>query len=396
MVRTASLTALWLLAWLAPAAHAQRGELAGATTIQGSVAGYVPVTLERDLVLELSGSHPNTSATSVGQAGLLLRKEGKGEAVPGLAGLTAQKDGKLELTPLTSTAGHEYRLPRGDYRLYLLRGKDDGRATLRLPALEGSRTFTPLFSTPIISESLPRMDAGATNHAVFGATHDLGSEGMISSLVGVTAGDPAYQRVELCTYQPGTNAAASGAFGPGCPEGESRVFDGRVEPSGTSVLFPAPIVASQTRFGVPPGSWGLGGNVTAAAAGMEAFAAGVWMSFDGTPIPGAQLPDPAASPTTTAPAGWVRLSGARAGNARRARVTVTCLDRLPCEGQLRAGKGAATMFRVMAGTRSTVVVKLPRPTQRQLKRRRVARIRFVATGRGEGRTAALTARLRPR
>ena len=393
-MRFAPLIAVVVLTCVAPAAYAQRGELAGATTIQGPAAGYVPVTLERDLVLELSGSHPNTSASSVGQAGLLLRREGKGDAVPGIAGLTAQKDGKLELTPLTPTPGHEYRLPRGDYRLYLLRGKDDGRATLRLPALEGSRTFTPLFSTPIISEPLPRMDAGATNHAVFGATHDLGSEGMISSLVGVTAGDAAYQRVELCTYQPGTNAAANGAFGPGCPEGESRVFDGRAEANGTSILFPAPIVASQTRFGVPPGSWGLGGNVTAAAAGMEAFAAGVWMSFDGPPIPGARLPQPDTSPSTTAPTVWLRLSGVRAVDARKARVTVTCLDRLPCEGRLRAGKGAATSFRVAAGTRSTIVVKLPRPTQRQLRRGRVARVRFVAVARG--RTAALTARLRPR
>lgn len=292
-----------VLALTAPARAEERGVLAATTTVQGLQDGYVPVTLDRDLILDLTFGKGNTRANGTG--GFLLRREGSGESVPGIVGDVVAKDGSVYIQQIVDGADPKaYKLPAGDYRLYLFARDEGSRVTLSLPGLSGEQTFTPLYATPVRSGALPRRDVDAqANLSIWGAGEEMRSEGMVVVVAGVIAFNSVFQRAELCMYAPGSDAGALDAYTPGCPKGESYAYSNVVRADGTTVWFPFLVIASWSRFGVKAGTWGLGANAESISPGAGSVAAAAWMDFDGPRIPGAELPrPPAPAPAAVPPA----------------------------------------------------------------------------------------------
>lgn len=310
----AAVLAVSMLATASPASAADAGRLAGKTTLVADSAGYVPIQLDAPLKLVLDSENRDEEVQvdvdgGGPVAGFVLRLDDSGVDAPGIMRLRTPAFDFPFVYSIGAVAEESSRsryvvtLPAGRYRLFAIGAGKPVTVTLRLPGLEGVSKLRPTFSVPLVAADLDRLDpVPADNLAILGSSHALTSTGLVAfellsdSLNGVA------QKVEMCTYAPGADSTGSNAFGPGCPGGEAFSDLPTIGTSGYGL---------GTNFVAEKGEWGLGGNIEAASVLAGASGFGMWMSFDGTPIPGATIPDAvqaaggASAPPSPAPASAV-------------------------------------------------------------------------------------------
>jgi hypothetical protein len=348
---------LGLSAAPAPGAEA-RVPLTATTTIQGSVGGFVSVSVprtvrvpaRRDRVGELGRIRSDSRI-----AGVVLRGEAsadldpyKDDVPPLLAFWRAQPQVGESVfgTNPADDGSIELLVPAGDYRLYLLTDGSPAQVTLSLPGLPaGAQTLSPDFSTPSSLSDPPLVRETATPHSwIFGSERTATSAGFFTTQL-YTESKPGYADSELCFYE--GKSESEDPFGSGCSDtspGSVYTEDGWRLQSHTSVL-------------IPRGTYGIGAQVTRAEFGDEAPTPDVraaLLSFDPpSPItvtrPTTQ-PSPQPTPSGSRPASRIRAfpRAARVGTKTSTglRVSFTCKAVTTCEASARVNRGPSRVIKV--------------------------------------------------
>lgn len=385
-------------ALLAPAqASAQVPALEGVNRISGDRSGYLDVRIP-DPVRMSFDSRPLRNSTfsikSEGFAGVMLRRLGVSDGLATVvaaarfepAMLCGDCEAPVEslivgMTGIEAQASADYswRIPAGDYRLYLLTDGRPADVRITLPG-RGSRVLHPEFGVENpVPEVVPLLSATAAGpFQGFGRSDLLGSRGvqLWGGVVYVTSNG----NVEIhgCSHAGGEPVTT--VFAPGCPGGVSEGSYGYtyVLTEGTSV-YGAGFLAEREA-----GDWSVGGSVVAAGSVGGVGWAGVVLPFqgDGSRIaPPADRPgDPATTPGPPPPptpqevgreeSGRIRLL-TRSARVRRGRVTVRigCRGNPGCAGSIRLSQGRASRFSVPAGRNASIRLAVPRALARKVQRR---------------------------
>lgn len=185
--------------------------------------------------------------------------------------------------------------------------------------------------------------------------------------LGSTAGPT---RMELCGS--GESQPDQATFGVGCPGADSE--GSTVEPG---AVAPGTCCLKHTRLEMAPGSYGMGGNVTASA-GVEASAYAAWIEYPESPSAFAPLTE--APPVPALPAPWVEIRPRGVvDRSGRLALRLRCVAERACTARVSAA-GASRRVTVAAGDDRKVTLRVARRSWARLRARRVTRLRVVMAG----------------
>ena len=377
LVRTALVAAVMMGILAAPAA----AETLGAkNVVTGSSTAYVDVDLPRETKVVFDSPVPGEISFDVqggGRfAGVALYQLGRSE-YPAIA-MAGRFDPSLtcvagDCPELITAAGQstgeqlawdpsEATLAPGRYRLFVVSDGTPVKATIRLPGLEGERTFTPTAPAfPHTVAGLDRIDPFPMDHFdVFAGKAHLDAHGVILMSARVhTTENTGQVEFEVCNYD--QTEPSTTDFYPGCGQNnEHALYYGH-----TYIDAYKPIITDWV-FELPKGEWRTGGNVTVLGNITSSAWAALWLPTDGPPAPGGAAPAATAPGTAGAPA---PPQAAPAPASAGGRVTVTKARRRgrtlalslrcaggPCTGSVALGRSKMA-YELAAGTTGTVTLR---------------------------------------
>lgn len=261
-----------------------RAALARITSISGSGTGYVRVRLARPATLEQpwgSNREPVKVRAAGAFTGFALIEE-----VPGFDGVTLVGGRFTSGLPAyvigdggrLSESADGFRIPPGNYRLYLVTDQRSARVTLELGGLTGKTSLSP--TTRVGSEivsPVPSVDA-AGRREVFWAGEEVRLDGPGLGFDVLWHTQPVHVDTEywFCSYQEVPEGPAP--YAPGCPSTSDRAIvhlgygEVWLEPSGGLIAgLGTPL---------PEGTYGWGASYVAAQPITDSRYTQVWIAFD--------------------------------------------------------------------------------------------------------------------
>jgi hypothetical protein len=382
---------------LTASAPAQIPQLAQINHISGDRSGYLDVRIPTSVRMSFD-ARPDRNGTfairSTGFAAVMLRRLNVDDGLHTLIAAARFDPGMLcggceapiealtvdiEGVETQASTDYAWKVPAGDYRLYLLTDGRPADVRITLPERDGSRVLHPVHGVENpVPEGIPPLLGGSGAFQTFARGDQLASRGaqLWGALVYVTTNGSV--EIEGCSHAGGEPVTT--IFAPGCPGGTDEGGFGYTYAltEGTSI-YGAGFVAERE-----PGDWSVGGSVTAAGNVGTIGWASVVLPFrgDGTRIappatpPGAPAGPPGSAPlqsqdTTPSPrSGRARLL-TRSARVRDGRVAVRvgCSGGGECGGSMRVGRARPTVFSVPAGRTGSVRLVLPRALARRVQRR---------------------------
>jgi hypothetical protein len=281
---------LALLATVAAApptsAAESRVDLAGITVLEGSQTAVIPVRLDREAELLNPAYFPGQGVIASGDSplvGFALVSDQPDPDQVLVGGLlpwkVSQPRAQTVVIPLTGVDfGDRFRIPAGDYRLYLITDGAPARVTLEFGGLPGETVLRPQQPVPYalkMPESRSITTPAGENFHVSGDHADLQSNGLVFSSDFTIYTSYFSSRSETCFYDRPTTDAD---FGPQClPDG-----------FGSSFTFTdlTSLTGRQGRFsyggypGLSRGTYGVGQNQQDVAEVEEFSTLTLWLSYE--------------------------------------------------------------------------------------------------------------------
>jgi hypothetical protein len=373
------------------AASSASAETLGATNVvSGSTTSYVDVELPSPVVVHFDEdpvTQPSFKVEGGGPfAGIALYQLGRSDFPAVAVAGRFQKDLVCvtdSCPELFSAAGQstgeqlawdpqEATLAPGRYRLLLVSDGTPVRATIKLPELSGSKTFTPTNPTHTHTvTSLERIDPfPMDNLDVFTGKSTLDSHGIVFMTARIdTVENSGEIDVEVCNYDRTEPDALD--FYPGCTSATDQ--DSGLVYAHSYIAANQP-VSLDWAFELGKGDWRTGGNVRVLG-GIESSAwAALFLPTHGPAVAAAPVAEPPAAvappaaagsgPSAAMTPGFGRIALAPKARLRgkRAAFKLTCAGG-PCRGTL-ALKGSRIAYELAAGAKKTVTLKLRRSVKR--------------------------------
>jgi hypothetical protein len=276
-----ALALLTLLALLTPAAAVAKKPtpaLAGTTVVSGSKAAGMLVRLDRPTLirdpLTNEAGRGDVTVTGDGQfAGIALRAANAGPTpltvVVGRLPQAMALKTRTFVLPLEGlpASANEYRLPAGDYWLYLLPGSGKTSVTLRLPELPGTARLTPDRRVPYQFAD-PKPSISQTTPLT---VHTTGSESttdrpsMTFFATFARYSSHVASQFHFCEYLGRPSSPAP--YLPGCP---SPTTEHEYTPFTISreTLDPSTVLVYGGHYGRPAGTYGDGVSITSPTAAI--------------------------------------------------------------------------------------------------------------------------------
>lgn len=250
-------------------AHAKapsRPTLARLTTISGATSGYAVVRLARSATLEQPWGSPREPVRirGAGFVGFALVEE-----VPSFDGVTLIGGRFSSLLPpyvigmgeRLGDSSEGFRIPAGDYRLYLITERRNAQVTLALGGLEGRRFLSPnrRVATEVVSPTPYLAATGRREVFSAGEAVRLGGRGLLFDVVWHLQPVHLHTEYWFCSYAEYPEGPVP--YAPGCPSTSNRIImttgdsDVWLRPTGGSVAgLWAPL---------PKGTYGSGASYLA-------------------------------------------------------------------------------------------------------------------------------------
>jgi hypothetical protein len=277
------------LGFLAPATRAAapaRVALAGTTVISGTRTASIAVRLPRPATIKdplfADGAAGDLSITTSGRfAGFVLVQErpGAAEQAVVVGGNVPDGAGRLNFVYPASgfIGGAAWRLPAGDYRLYLVTERA-ARLTLRLHGLTGTARLAPKTAaraTLLFPEASLDSEPARATYAVGADTKLTGSRALFFSTmyVGYAAHvDTVYSN---CFYY--GKPSGPSPYLPGCPSPEERVITPvSLPPDGGSA---ARHLLLNSNLPLEAGAYGAGTSFVSATPADDVDYLQFWLSY---------------------------------------------------------------------------------------------------------------------
>lgn len=198
--------------------------LAGTTVIDAVQSGKVAVRLSRPALFDVPGLGAKASSLGISgegrMIGFALVAEGSSPNRVIISGGRSVDDrGRPFASAITHTealplGADQWRLPAGNYRLYVVTDGGPARVVLKLKGLTGTTKMRPTHRVAASVQrpeprNLPQVQQAA------GAVGDLKGSGVLFSLMTTEHPVSIVQLVEHCVYA--GSRAERAQFGPGCP-----------------------------------------------------------------------------------------------------------------------------------------------------------------------------------
>lgn len=269
--------------------RASRVILGATNVLTGNQTGAISVTLPRPATIADPDFRENDlEVRGKGRfVGFALFQDEPGDRQVGLFG--GRPPLKSRIPPVLLPHGLDssksvWRLPAGDYTLYLLADGHKATVSVKLHGLSGTRRLEP--SDPVqYSVASPKPDYTSSvapgeprNLYSAGADRELGGTGYVFDALWELHEAHAATEFMTCLYEGKPEGPAP--YAPGCPNPSNNdrfIYD-------STAIAPQADQGGWAFYGggilSPGGRYGMGGSITSAAAVYEAGYVAVWLTLD--------------------------------------------------------------------------------------------------------------------